>query len=318
MNDSAYNSFVYDIPQKEEDKGKKKEDEECLCHRELKEEELSLLIGKSYSQKYISALNQTFKDFEINTCIRISHFLAQVMVESGSFVYTAETGASDADYNGYKGRGLIQITRKENYRAYELYENEINKKEKNKDVICFTETLANKQKLEYIPYSVRSAGWFFAIHASLCPYADQNDFIYITQRINGGLNGYNARLNSLKKIVTKIVHCQEKEIPTDFTLQRSKAYDNAAMSFAWGVWHDEFIGKKGCKHDRDEAILGYERCIELDPPDTPPNINRFGLKKKFPHLLIEIVNKQNKKKTYILRNKDVAQERLKQLKQSEE
>lgn len=46
--------------------------------------------------------------------------------------------------------------------------------------------------------------------------------------------------------------------------------------------------------------------------------DRFGLKKKFPHLLIEIVNKQNKKKTYILRNKDVAQERLKQLKQSEE
>lgn len=90
------------------------------------------------------------------------------------------------------------------------------------------------------------------------------------------------------------------------------------MSFAWGVWHDEFIGKKGCNHDRDEAILGYERCIELDSPDTPPNINRFGLKKKFPHLLIEIVNKQNKKKTYILRNKDVAQERLKQLKQSEE
>ena len=32
----------------------------------------------------------------------------------------------------------------------------------------------------------------------------------------------------------------------------------------------------------------------------------------------ELRNKQNKKKTYILRNKDVAQERLKQLKQSEE
>lgn len=54
----------------------------------------------------------------------------------------------------------------------------------------------------------------------------------------------------------------------------------------------------------------------MDPPDTPPNINRFGLDKKFPHLLRKIGNKQ--KKTCILRNKEVAQERLKQLKQSEE
>ena len=54
----------------------------------------------------------------------------------------------------------------------------------------------------------------------------------------------------------------------------------------------------------------------MDPPDTPPNINRFGLDKKIPHLLRKIGNKQ--KKTCILRNKEVAQERLKQLKQSEE
>lgn len=62
--------------------------------------------------------------------------------------------------------------------------------------------------------------------------------------------------------------------------------------------------------DGIETSRNYLYRIEIE--------DRFGLKKKFPHLLIEIVNKQNKKKTYILRNKDVAQERLKQLKQSEE
>ncbi|WP_311563255.1 glycoside hydrolase family 19 protein [Prevotella histicola] len=312
MNERMYNSFVYDISQKEEIEEKGNEKEECLCYRELREGELSQLIDKSYSRKYISALNQTFKDFGINTCIRISHFLAQVMVESSSFRYTAENGATDADYKGYKGRGLIQITLETNYRAYELYENEINKK-KNKDVVCFTGMLANKQKLESIPYSVRSAGWFFAIHSSLCLYADKNDFIYITQKINGGLNGYNERLNFLKKIVAKVIHCQEREIPTNFNFKESKAYDNSAMSFAWGVWHDDFLGKKGCNYNREEAILGYERCIELNPPDTSPNINRFELKKKFPHLLVEVKSK----KIYILRNKDVAKERLKQLKRSQ-
>jgi hypothetical protein len=82
------------------------------------EQLIEIGVSKKKATEYIDSLNKTLQDYNINTNIRIAHFLAQVIHESGSFNYTSEIGATDIHYGGFKGRGLIQITGENNYTNY--------------------------------------------------------------------------------------------------------------------------------------------------------------------------------------------------------
>lgn len=137
--------------------------------------------------RYLEPLNLTLEKYEINTPKRVAAFLAQIAHESGSFRYVKELASGEAyegrkdlgnvlpgDGQRFKGRGLIQITGRNNYR--------------NVGTALGYDFIKDPSGLEKPGAAVMSAGWFWD-RAKLNKLADEEDFVTITKRINGGYNG---------------------------------------------------------------------------------------------------------------------------------
>lgn len=141
---------------------------------------------------FAAALTATMEEFGIDTPQRKAAFLAQLAHESGSLKYVRELADGSA-YEGrkdlgntspgdgprYKGRGLIQITGKSNYRACGIG--------LGLDLIAFP------QLLEETVNACRSAGWFWKNYG-LNHFADKDLFGSLSKRINGGFNGIDDRI----------------------------------------------------------------------------------------------------------------------------
>ena len=167
----------------------------------LTPEQLKSIITAKYNDEKMKsitdALNKTFDKYQINTPLRICHFLAQVLHESGSFRYSAEiwgntpaqlgydtrtdlgnTPEHDGDGYKYRGRGWIQLTGKTNYRMAST--------EFGQDFLNNPDLLAQE------PWDGLAAGWFWN-RRKLNEFADKDDILTITKKINGGYNGLNDR-----------------------------------------------------------------------------------------------------------------------------
>ena len=69
---------------------------------------------------FATKMNEVFDVFEINTCMRKCHFIAQTYHETERFTRTYE-GNPRTTYEGgifFRGRGLIQLTGLNNYRSF--------------------------------------------------------------------------------------------------------------------------------------------------------------------------------------------------------
>ena len=129
--------------------------------------------------------------YGISTTLRENHFLAQIAHESGEFRYLKEI-ASGSAYEGrldlgnnqqgdgirFKGRGLIQITGRSNYAHL------------SRDL--GVDFIAQPVLLETPEYAVLSACWFWD-SKTLNAWADKDNFLTITKRINGGTRGIEDR-----------------------------------------------------------------------------------------------------------------------------
>jgi putative chitinase len=146
---------------------------------------------------FVPALNAAMGKYSIITRLRIAAFIAQIGHESGQLRYVRELGGDsylakydtgklakalgntpevDGDGQKYRGRGLIQITGRDNYEACS-------------EVLFGDSRLLNTPELlEHPVYACLSAGWFWQ-RAGLNTLADQGDFLRITKRINGATNG---------------------------------------------------------------------------------------------------------------------------------
>jgi predicted chitinase len=139
-------------------------------------------------------------DRKIDTPRRQAHFLAQIGHESGELRFRAEIASGEAyegrrdlgntqpgDGRRFKGRGLIQLTGRANYREY------------GRAIGREADILVHPELLETDPdLCVDVAGWFWA-KRNLNTLADADDLTGITKRINVGLNGLEDRRRLLKR-----------------------------------------------------------------------------------------------------------------------
>ena len=154
-------------------------------------------ISKDNIVKYLYPLNTYLPKYGISTPLRITHFLAQVGHETLSFLYYKEL-ASGSAYEGrkdlgnvevgdgvkFKGRGAIQITGRANYAKVSKF------------IFNDDRLLKNPELLELPNYGILAACWFWTTH-NLNSFADKDDILSITRRINGGTNGLEDRKERL-------------------------------------------------------------------------------------------------------------------------
>ena len=157
-------------------------------------------------------LSEILEAYQIDTRLRIAHFLAQTCHESAGF-RTTEEFATGAAYEGrkdlgnikpgdgrrYKGRGLLQLTGRANYRAYgaalgvDLETNPL---------------LAAEPRL-----SLRIAGEYWK-KRKINPLCDRDDVIAVTKAVNGGLNGLEDRRQLVAKAKAAIARIEGAECGT--------------------------------------------------------------------------------------------------------
>lgn len=147
----------------------------------------------------LKPLNDTLVRFNVNTPLRIAHFIAQVAHESGAFQYLKEiasgaaydtgrlaarlgnTPEADGDGQKYKGRGYIQLTGTSNYRLFDEFTGRKH------------DLMNHPERLEQPDLAMLAAGWYWSRN-DLNRLADRDDLLSITKRINGGINGLDDRI----------------------------------------------------------------------------------------------------------------------------
>ncbi len=188
----------------------------------LTKEQLKQMVKNQYLDHWYEALEQLLDDYEINTPLRVAHFIAQCAHESGNFVFIKEnlnykaaslrkvfgkyfpTDELAAQYankpqmianrvyanrmgNGdeasgdgwrYCGRGLIQLTGKDNYTFF-----------------AGSLGISVEEASEYLETfegAAQSACWYWEQN-NLNRFADANDVKGLTRAINGGFIGLEDR-----------------------------------------------------------------------------------------------------------------------------
>ncbi len=175
---------------------------------------------------FVKPLNEMYAQNESVSKLNLAHFLAQICHESGRFRYTEElasgeaydtrvdlgnTPEKDGDGAYFKGRGLIQLTGKSNYKKLSSHFN--------------IDFVKNPSLLKTPEWAVKSAKWFWETN-KLSELVNSDDFLMITYKINGGFNGLQDRLKYLKKTF-KVLGIFEYEHIIDKILLQIKTNINA-------------------------------------------------------------------------------------------
>ncbi len=163
-------------------------------YRPVTADELRAMMPGARSEDiaaYLVPLNRAMARYGITTRERQAAFLAQIAVESGQLRYRYELASGEA-YEGraglgnvcpgdgprFKGRGLIQLTGRANYRRVGA---------------ALGLALEDDPDLAALPENSANIAAYFFNSRGLNALADRGDFREITRRVNGGFRGLEAR-----------------------------------------------------------------------------------------------------------------------------
>lgn len=174
-----------------------------ILHRAITPETLVQIYGcpDALATAHAPALSAAMDRYDINTPLRMAHFLAQIGYESGRLRYCREVwgptpaqiryeGRADlgnihpGDGKRFMGRGLIQLTGRANYSQASQ--------------ALGVDFVGQPELLEQPEYAALSAAWFWHSR-DLNRLADSDAALMITKRINGGTNGLDDRLKLLER-----------------------------------------------------------------------------------------------------------------------
>jgi putative chitinase len=128
----------------------------------------------------------------VNTPNKLALTMEHKPEQIANTVYAARMGNGSTESGDgwkYRGRGLVQITGKDNYTQCGLGLN--------------IDLLSSPDLLLKPSYAALSAGWFW--NANHCNrYTDSGDFSGLTKRINGGTIGQEDRLRRYKAVLAAI------------------------------------------------------------------------------------------------------------------
>ena len=186
-------------------------------------DQLKQMVKNPYTDHWHAALDQLLDDYEINTPLRVAHFVAQCAHESGNFVFIKENlnykaaslmtvfkkyfptadlaqqyankperianrvyanrmgNGDEASGDGWKycGRGLIQLTGRDNYTFF-----------------AGSLNISVEEAAEYLATfeGAAQSACFFWEQNNLNRFADANDTKGLTRAINGGYIGLEDRI----------------------------------------------------------------------------------------------------------------------------
>ncbi|MDC2826244.1 hypothetical protein PHA51_09415, partial [Rodentibacter pneumotropicus] len=186
----------------------------CLCRRNFTVDEFKLIIQKLYKSRAIpnlwipamktgaapddksyessvKELNRILEKYEINSCLRKLHFLAQIFHETHGFRSAQEYGKT-LPYDPYRGRGLIHLTHSFNYKSFSNYIN---------DEKIIANPLLVATKIEYV---FESGGWYWrkgSAWGDLNKWADKDDLYYLNIGVNGGFVGFQERIEYVQTLI---------------------------------------------------------------------------------------------------------------------
>lgn len=170
-------------------------------------EKLTVVMPRAMQKRidlYYEPLVQGMTRYGIDTPRQIAHFIAQLAHESGSLLYAEELADGNA-YNGrtdlgntepgdgprFKGRGLIQLTGRNNYAQYSQYTG--------------IDYVSDPTRVALDPFACVDVACWFWQSRKIGPLADADDAKAVTKRINGGYNGLDDRLEHLARAKALLV-----------------------------------------------------------------------------------------------------------------
>lgn len=170
--------------------------------------ESALGARRDLADLYAHHLDAACEAYEINTPLRLAHFLAQVGHESGALQFNREIWgptAAQERYEGradlgntqagdgrrYMGRGLLQTTGRANYRSLR----DRLRVEKKLDAPDFE---AAPELLEQPRWAALSACDYWEMR-NINALADRDDHEAVTRAVNGGTNGIEDRRRRLER-----------------------------------------------------------------------------------------------------------------------